>query len=1150
MVDAHGGGVGDPSHAHDVVSPQTTARTTTATATTTTTTTRAVMHVCDDRGRCLFHPRVTLRRKAMLGVMGGWKDVLPSCPECEAEDVATDGGPGGNNAATTRGGPPPSGGAVRRGGSSGGLDRSTVSSGRGRGDSDDDDDDDDEDDDSSSSSSSSSSSDDDSSSSGPSSASHSSYEEEDERGGGRRSSPRKKAKKALRRLNELASAASDKIQAAEIKKIAGAVGEKIRAEMRLAASDTRAMTTNDGDFVMSYISSGVPSSSRSSRNDRGMSSGANFSSSAAASSSRFRRPTPGERGPMHPPAVRQLDFPQRGAVAQRRGSASDGRALGPSSSSRREGRYTTTSELARRAVMPRGAGSGLRGESLNDYYDHRPDGGDDDDGMGRYGDGKMKKYFDSFRRSPPPSTAGESTIRVARGDVRYPPERRVHPPPPGQPQLPPLSRDGRREREQRPRRDAERTPHGSNGAVDEVRVKKQPQNRPRYDETERRPRAGKIAGGDRPRAPRGAGGDTSAAPKGGMKTRRGGAASADGGNDTSLRGAVPTLASLYGSDVAAYQWDRVPANEYSARHENGESPAAAADESASEEDLQGDILEAVAYQWDRMPSMPAGSSEEDPNSEGPGERPQISHDPDTRQQIRKRDDLERYNSVSLSAESEAKLSYEMDLQSEENFSRSMDFLPTRELWIHEESTHQKSKSWHNAESQQSIKDTVIPATSHAQGDRRDSDSSLKFTSLSKSAESKVNGSSASGLLSMEDLLLSITKDVVLSQKGIIHNRSGPPGMETSMPHLDCTGSSGSSPDYSSSFLEGKDSPENKTLPYPVRSGGSSNAKSASEVRFSSSTKDQENMKIRIRSDMTSSTTNLYEAEYGSDEESEEDGQEHQPKNGLDPVPAAPAPPPLSTERPDAPIPIAQRIGHVGGVKIDLSSLQASKPSGGRNFDLNNIDLSELMASKPSGGLNIDFSSLQASKPSKNPEANLDEIPQPEIPVIRHDIKTFRVDNLPFTGRFGESGMYTGLVSEQYEPHGKGTMVYDNGEVIKGYWNKGDLVRESELYSDSEEDPDEDGDDEGDDLSSSMANIGAKGSAAIFGRDRSRSRSRSKDRDAPGPPPPAPPLNAPSPTPSPLPPEYKVGDPGRHRDMIVDSDEASLIIEQLRFGDGA
>ena len=48
----------------------------------------AVLHACDEKtGRCLFHPHITLRKKAILGVMGGWKDVLRACPECEAEDM-------------------------------------------------------------------------------------------------------------------------------------------------------------------------------------------------------------------------------------------------------------------------------------------------------------------------------------------------------------------------------------------------------------------------------------------------------------------------------------------------------------------------------------------------------------------------------------------------------------------------------------------------------------------------------------------------------------------------------------------------------------------------------------------------------------------------------------------------------------------------------------------------------------------------------------------------------------------------------------------------------------------------------------------------------------------------------------------------------
>ena len=60
-------------------------------------------------------------------------------------------------------------------------------------------------------------------------------------------------------------------------------------------------------------------------------------------------------------------------------------------------------------------------------------------------------------------------------------------------------------------------------------------------------------------------------------------------------------------------------------------------------------------------------------------------------------------------------------------------------------------------------------------------------------------------------------------------------------------------------------------------------------------------------------------------------------------------------------------------------------------------------------------------------------------------------------------MYTGSVSGQYKPHGKGTMVYDNGDIIKGYWAEGDLVRESEMYSDSDDDEDDEDDDGEEDL---------------------------------------------------------------------------------------
>ena len=139
-------------------------------------------------------------------------------------------------------------------------------------------------------------------------------------------------------------------------------------------------------------------------------------------------------------------------------------------------------------------------------------------------------------------------------------------------------------------------------------------------------------------------------------------------------------------------------------------------------------------------------------------------------------------------------------------------------------------------------------------------------------------------------------------------------------------------------------------------------------------------------------------------------------------------------------------------------------------------------------------------------------------------KRFNVTNLPYTGNFGESGMYTGTVNGQYQPTGKGIMMYDNGEELKGYWKNGDFHRESELYSDSEEDDDDD-EEEVDDLNSSMADVGAK---------RDRSRSRSKDRHV---------AKAPARP-------FSIGDIGKKSDMLTDKDAAIAIIEKLTFGEGA
>jgi len=46
-----------------------------------------VVHACDDKGRCIFHPHIQLRKKSIMGLMGGWKDILHVCPDCEKQEL-------------------------------------------------------------------------------------------------------------------------------------------------------------------------------------------------------------------------------------------------------------------------------------------------------------------------------------------------------------------------------------------------------------------------------------------------------------------------------------------------------------------------------------------------------------------------------------------------------------------------------------------------------------------------------------------------------------------------------------------------------------------------------------------------------------------------------------------------------------------------------------------------------------------------------------------------------------------------------------------------------------------------------------------------------------------------------------------------------
>ena len=149
------------------------------------------------------------------------------------------------------------------------------------------------------------------------------------------------------------------------------------------------------------------------------------------------------------------------------------------------------------------------------------------------------------------------------------------------------------------------------------------------------------------------------------------------------------------------------------------------------------------------------------------------------------------------------------------------------------------------------------------------------------------------------------------------------------------------------------------------------------------------------------------------------------------------------------------------------------------------------------GLNIDLSAittLKAAKPSsRKSDPKPEDVPKPRREEAKKvdpkttipNIKTFDTTNLPFTGSLGESGMYTGSVSGQYKPHGKGTMVYDNGHVIRGYWVEGDLVRESEMYSDS----DDDEDDEDDDGEEDLVSLSSKILSQCGGRNRDSDHSR-------------------------------------------------------------
>jgi len=1000
---------------------------------------KAVMHVVDERGRCLFHPHIILRKKAILGKMGGWKDVLPACPECEKEDTQGGGLSLGSAGSLTKGGLPLVITQLQQ--TQAAVESSKREAGTVGGEDDDD-----------NSSSSSSSFDNDSSSSEEDESDSSSSQSSDD-GGHDQIVDDEVYDNMGEDVNNIKITGSKQNRwvvgkqwarrAEKLRILNDRVKDKLREEMRTAANDlVMDANTNDADFVQAYMSSGSASgglvqqrqrqqhstsSSRPSANYRRVVSDTTDSSSSRLAISHQRRSTDS------PPYVenvtqhqrKKLDTSERSSAAspsqviaqhqriqhsQNQKLDTSERSSGASDSSpsqviarhqpqhlRRKGKGVSESLSATQSGSRniQNTQASRRRFATANYDDN------DDEMMDQYGDdGKMKKIFYKERThpAPPPLNSYDHRGKESR--------RQLH--------------DGH-QRERRKTNPEQTT-------IEQAIARKQHRTR---DIIERRPnKVDVILSSTTAEKP-----STREGRKTSHGTNRGRLERKD------LRGAVPNVKS-FDSDVAAYQWDRVPPsefvnvmNELSTNHETKKVLS----EDGDDDDSQRDVLAAVSYQWDRMP--------------------------------------------------------------DESFMQSTPTLHTRDdLRIQQEALLEKAKtnSWNGQ---------LYPRQSEL-----------------------------SNALSVDDLL-SLSPGVSITKKDDKAERTvSDPGDNT-----EASDSIGPPFDQSSLSLGGNETTADNG--YETLDQNSSPNHDTSNLRISiSSVEDDENEKMLCStvdretktksSDFTSSTDNIYDTSYRSGEElAEEEGEEEEKKHQLTThYPVTSSEPPLDSSENSDLTNSCIRLDS-GDFKFDLTSLQASKPITGHK-----INLSLLRASQPNGGLQIDLSALQAYKPIKKQEIepqDQDQFMQSERTEIS-DIKTFTVVDLPFTGKLGESGMYSGSVSEQYHPHGKGIMLYDTGELIKGYWSEGDLLRECKLY-DSASEGDDDGDDDEEDLSSSMSNVRSK--------DRGRSRSRSKDRDssaaAPPPPPKSPPL-----------PEYKVGDSGSRSDMITDKDEASLIIEQLGFGDGA
>lgn len=104
-----------------------------------------------------------------------------------------------------------------------------------------------------------------------------------------------------------------------------------------------------------------------------------------------------------------------------------------------------------------------------------------------------------------------------------------------------------------------------------------------------------------------------------------------------------------------------------------------------------------------------------------------------------------------------------------------------------------------------------------------------------------------------------------------------------------------------------------------------------------------------------------------------------------------------------------------------------------------------------------FTTARSGKDSSDPEPQLQiesekkesaYKPDQSLAIVEHKPpKTKRVNGLPWSDYNGQSGRYTGEINDEYQPHGRGEMVYDRGVVSSGIWYKGVLDTEGPLAQD-------------------------------------------------------------------------------------------------------